>query len=260
MHLLKGKNWGYKWQKLKCADSNWLYLVVKTKIIVLDALMEKYCLVFSCCKTEMVPKVVLMSQPKLFQLVTLKACQPPTVGLFIMFYIYAPVITDLIEKYCLVFSCCETEMVLEVGLMAQPQPNVNYFSLWHSISMIALPGSLQLLICSLCFIILLWYALVRTGLEGPGLTVAQKLWYCIANVGGQYIWARLQSFSAFRRWGDSEQVFLFNLINITRYSTHPHSTIIYGEKTRRLWYIFSCFSEATSTSSMDFNTTYRRNL
>lgn len=46
---------------------------------------------------------------------------------------------------------------------------------------------------------------VRTGLEGPGLTVAQKIWYCIATVGGQYIWARLQSFSAFRRWGDSEQ-------------------------------------------------------
>uniref|UniRef100_K7L7T6 RING-type E3 ubiquitin transferase (cysteine targeting) n=1 Tax=Glycine max TaxID=3847 RepID=K7L7T6_SOYBN len=46
---------------------------------------------------------------------------------------------------------------------------------------------------------------VRTGLEGPGLTVAQKLWYCIATVGGQYIWARLQSFSAFRRWGDTEQ-------------------------------------------------------
>ncbi|KAL2928422.1 Peroxisome biogenesis protein 2 [Bienertia sinuspersici] len=46
---------------------------------------------------------------------------------------------------------------------------------------------------------------VRTGLEGPGLTVAQKIWYCIATVGGQYIWTRLQSFSAFRRWGDSEQ-------------------------------------------------------
>uniref|UniRef100_A0A2P2KX40 RING-type E3 ubiquitin transferase (cysteine targeting) n=1 Tax=Rhizophora mucronata TaxID=61149 RepID=A0A2P2KX40_RHIMU len=46
---------------------------------------------------------------------------------------------------------------------------------------------------------------VRTGLEGPGLTVRQKIWYCIASVGGQYIWARLQSFSAFRRWGDSEQ-------------------------------------------------------
>ncbi|KAJ1388760.1 Pex, N-terminal [Sesbania bispinosa] len=46
---------------------------------------------------------------------------------------------------------------------------------------------------------------VRTGLEGPGLTVAQKIWYCIATVGGQYIWARLQSFSAFRRWGDTEQ-------------------------------------------------------
>ncbi|GMP61886.1 hypothetical protein CsSME_00024178 [Camellia sinensis var. sinensis] len=46
---------------------------------------------------------------------------------------------------------------------------------------------------------------VRTGLEGAGLTVAQKLWYCVATVGGQYIWSRLQSFSAFRRWGDSEQ-------------------------------------------------------
>lgn len=49
---------------------------------------------------------------------------------------------------------------------------------------------------------------VRTGLEGPGLTVAQKIWYCVAAVGGQYAWARLQSFSAFRRWGDSEQVLL----------------------------------------------------
>lgn len=46
---------------------------------------------------------------------------------------------------------------------------------------------------------------VRTGLEGPGLTIAQKIWYCVATVGSQYIWARLQSFSAFRRWGDSEQ-------------------------------------------------------
>ncbi|KAL6539197.1 peroxisome assembly protein (Peroxin-2) [Orobanche gracilis] len=46
---------------------------------------------------------------------------------------------------------------------------------------------------------------VRTGLEGPGLTGYQKFWYCIATVGGQYIWARLQSFSAFRRWGDTEQ-------------------------------------------------------
>eukprot|EP00262_Sarcandra_glabra_P004994 TRINITY_DN16231_c1_g2_i1.p1 TRINITY_DN16231_c1_g2~~TRINITY_DN16231_c1_g2_i1.p1 ORF type:complete len:353 (+),score=36.77 TRINITY_DN16231_c1_g2_i1:69-1127(+) len=46
---------------------------------------------------------------------------------------------------------------------------------------------------------------VRTGLEGPGLSFSQKIWYCLATVGGQYIWARLQSFSAFRRWGDSEQ-------------------------------------------------------
>ncbi|KAJ6394660.1 hypothetical protein OIU77_023798 [Salix suchowensis] len=46
---------------------------------------------------------------------------------------------------------------------------------------------------------------VRTGLEGPGLTIAQKILYCIATAGGQYTWARLQSFSAFRAWGDSEQ-------------------------------------------------------
>ncbi|ERM98667.1 hypothetical protein AMTRI_Chr05g57330 [Amborella trichopoda] len=46
---------------------------------------------------------------------------------------------------------------------------------------------------------------VRTGLEGPGLTFSQKLWYCMATVVGQYVWARLQSFSAFRRWGDNEQ-------------------------------------------------------
>lgn len=47
---------------------------------------------------------------------------------------------------------------------------------------------------------------VRTGLEGPGLTASQKIWYCVASVGGQYLFSRLQSFSAFRRWGDSEQV------------------------------------------------------
>ncbi|CAA7402763.1 unnamed protein product [Spirodela intermedia] len=46
---------------------------------------------------------------------------------------------------------------------------------------------------------------VRTGLEGPGLSISQKIWYCLATVGGQYIWARLQSFSAFRRWGDLDQ-------------------------------------------------------
>lgn len=55
---------------------------------------------------------------------------------------------------------------------------------------------------------------VRTGLEGPGLTIAQKIWYCVATVGGQYIWARLQSFSAFRRWGDSEQVVNFCSISM----------------------------------------------
>ncbi|KAJ0256740.1 Peroxisome biogenesis protein 2 [Hirschfeldia incana] len=46
---------------------------------------------------------------------------------------------------------------------------------------------------------------VRTGLEGPGLSAPQKIWYCVASVGGQYLFSRLQSFSAFRRWGDSEQ-------------------------------------------------------
>uniref|UniRef100_A0ACD5ZZV4 Uncharacterized protein n=1 Tax=Avena sativa TaxID=4498 RepID=A0ACD5ZZV4_AVESA len=46
---------------------------------------------------------------------------------------------------------------------------------------------------------------VRTGLEGPGLSVSQKIFYCISTVGGQYLLSRLQSFSAFRRWGDSEQ-------------------------------------------------------
>ncbi|KAH1048583.1 hypothetical protein J1N35_039367 [Gossypium stocksii] len=46
---------------------------------------------------------------------------------------------------------------------------------------------------------------VRTGLEGPGLTLAQKMWYCVAAVGGLYIWARLQSFSAFCRWVGFEQ-------------------------------------------------------
>ncbi|KAJ3701595.1 hypothetical protein LUZ61_005300 [Rhynchospora tenuis] len=46
---------------------------------------------------------------------------------------------------------------------------------------------------------------VRTGLEGPGLSVYQKIWYCLGTVGGQYIWSRFQGFSAFRRWGDSEQ-------------------------------------------------------
>ncbi|WOL00804.1 hypothetical protein Cni_G09517 [Canna indica] len=46
---------------------------------------------------------------------------------------------------------------------------------------------------------------VRTGMEGPGLSVSQKIWYCLTTVGGQYLWSRVQSFSAFRRWGDSEQ-------------------------------------------------------
>ncbi|KAJ3671926.1 hypothetical protein LUZ60_008005 [Juncus effusus] len=46
---------------------------------------------------------------------------------------------------------------------------------------------------------------VRTGLEGRGLSIQQKMWYCVGTVGGRYAWNRLQSFSAFRRWGDSDQ-------------------------------------------------------
>ncbi|KAL0429849.1 UNVERIFIED_CONTAM: Peroxisome biogenesis protein 2 [Sesamum radiatum] len=60
---------------------------------------------------------------------------------------------------------------------------------------------------------------VRTGLEGPGLTISQKVWYCIATVGGQYIWARLQSFSAFRRWGDTEQEMLLLLLPLLNSSS-----------------------------------------
>ncbi|KAK6153644.1 hypothetical protein DH2020_013283 [Rehmannia glutinosa] len=60
---------------------------------------------------------------------------------------------------------------------------------------------------------------VRTGLEGPGLTVSQKIWYCIATVGGQYIWNRLQSFSAFRRWGDTEQEMLLLLLPLLNSSS-----------------------------------------
>ena len=65
--------------------------------------------------------------------------------------------------------------------------------------------------------------IVRMGLEGPGLTVSQKIWYCIATVGGQYIWARLQSFSAFRRWGDTEQVLLISeWFNSSSYAWYAH--------------------------------------
>lgn len=46
---------------------------------------------------------------------------------------------------------------------------------------------------------------VQKGFGGRGLTVAQKIWYCVATVGGKCMLARLQSFSAFRRWGNSEQ-------------------------------------------------------
>lgn len=71
------------------------------------------------------------------------------------------------------------------------------------------------------------YDTVRTGLEGPGLTIAQKIWYCVATVGGQYIWARLQSFSAFRRWGDSEQVLYFLSIHVASLQSN-------GEKARKI--------------------------
>ncbi|KAH0692008.1 hypothetical protein KY289_019366 [Solanum tuberosum] len=38
---------------------------------------------------------------------------------------------------------------------------------------------------------------VRKGLEGPGLTVAQKIWYCVATVDGQYM---LAQFLARQAW------------------------------------------------------------
>lgn len=47
--------------------------------------------------------------------------------------------------------------------------------------------------------------LVRTGLEGPGLTTRQKLLMCLLTIGGRYAWARLSTLSAFRRWGDRER-------------------------------------------------------
>lgn len=99
----------------------------------------------------------------------------------------------------------------------------------------------------------------RTGLEGPGLTVAQKIWYCVASVGGQYIWARLQSFSAFRRWGDSEQVLFF---------LGFFCCISNQLKGKEMWWrwlevgtnVVCISSEAIGTSSMDFDTTHRRIL
>ncbi|EEF46424.1 Peroxisome assembly protein, putative [Ricinus communis] len=92
---------------------------------------------------------------------------------------------------------------------------------------------------------------VRTGLEGPGLTMAQKLWYCIATVGGQYIWARLQSFSAFRRWGDSEQRGEWPPL-----ATPNSATDVGGGLNRKLIYLLYS-SEATGTASMGFITTFR---
>lgn len=80
---------------------------------------------------------------------------------------------------------------------------------------------------------------VRTGLEGPGLSVSQKIWYCLSTVGGQYLWSRLQSFSAFRRWGDSEQVMLqsvsFKLLWILIISVIIVGCIIQRSLARRLW-------------------------
>jgi hypothetical protein len=98
-----------------------------------------------------------------------------------------------------------------------------------------------------CVILLI----VRTGLEGPGLTIAQKIWYCIATVGGQYTWARLQSFSAFRRWGDSEQVVLSSVCFFL--SSKEQFTGAGGEKSIDF---LVYFSEATGKACMDFDTTY----
>jgi hypothetical protein len=92
-------------------------------------------------------------------------------------------------------------------------------------------------------------------LEGPGLTIAQKIWYCIATVGGQYTWARLQSFSAFRRWGDSEQVqlsFVFFFFLQKNSSKEQFSEMAVNIEKHL---IFVYFSEATGKACVDFDTT-----
>ncbi|KAF5946406.1 hypothetical protein HYC85_016634 [Camellia sinensis] len=84
---------------------------------------------------------------------------------------------------------------------------------------------------------------VRTGLEGPGLTVVQKLWYCIATVGGQYIWSHLQSFSAFRRWGDSEQA------RLVYGSPNMNRAVSFEYMNRQL--VWNEFSDKSSNSGVD---------
>lgn len=89
-------------------------------------------------------------------------------------------------------------------------------------------------------------ASVRTGLEGPGLSFSQKIWYCLTTVGGRYIWSRLQSFSAFRRWGDFEQVIMSrqnwsissNLLQASvspEVWSDPSSLMLQRSLGRRLW-------------------------
>lgn len=104
---------------------------------------------------------------------------------------------------------------------------------------------------------------VRTGLEGPGLTVAQKIWYCIATVGGQYIWARLQSFSAFRRWGDSEQVFALSALFIFlggSWLESPLCVCVWGVGLGAVGGLNNLlmhgymFSEVSGSASMDYDT------
>ncbi|XBI00621.1 hypothetical protein VPH35_129600 [Triticum aestivum] len=79
---------------------------------------------------------------------------------------------------------------------------------------------------------------VRTGLEGPGLSVSQKILYCISTVGGQYLLSRLQSFSAFRRWGDSEQVTFRKLLVETSnpfYHANNPCSVSQRPLARRAW-------------------------
>lgn len=44
----------------------------------------------------------------------------------------------------------------------------------------------------------------KTGVEGPGLSVAQRLAYGIVLVGGRYVWARLSLLAAAQHWADAE--------------------------------------------------------
>ena len=46
----------------------------------------------------------------------------------------------------------------------------------------------------------------RTGLEGPGLSLRQKVWFLVLTVGGRYAWTRVQGMDVFRRVGEVDAV------------------------------------------------------